>query len=508
MREDGLTRRTLGALKWAALSAAADGVLSLLILAVLSRLLAPRDFGLLAMALIFVTLAEIAGRRGLGPALIQRAELTDRHVATGFALSAAAGAVSAAAIWGLAPLLGRLLAEPRAAPVLATLSLAVAIAGLAAVPEALLRRALRFRALAAAELVSLAFGYGAVAIALALGGFGVWALVWGTVARHAVFAAAVTAAAGTQRLRGAPGRREARDLLRTGAGFASGSLCQLVGERGAHLVLGRGLGAASLGYFTRASALASFSGGAGSVLVKVLFPAMAQRQHRPGRLADVYLQGVETLSLLALPGSVLLAVSAPEIVALVLGGQWGAAVPVLQVLAVAAPLRFCDTLNRPPTRALGAVWRLAWRQAAYAAALVLAVWTGSRWGLVGAAAGAAAARVGAYLLMSGLTLALLGLRWRRLARCHLPGLWAAAWAAPALWLTASAVREASLPGAAALGAEILAWGAAAALATRCAPAFARTAAAGRALAYLPFDALGPPGRWLRRALEWPIAGRR
>ena len=60
---------------------------------------------------------------------------------------------------------------------------------------------------------------------------------------------------------------------------------------------------------------------------------LLRRQHRTDRLGAVHLHGSEFLALLALPASLMLAVSAPEIVAVVLGAQRDAAVPVLQVLA-------------------------------------------------------------------------------------------------------------------------------------------------------------------------------
>ena len=243
----------------------------------------------------------------------------------------------AGALWLLAPAIGRLLAEPAVAPALGALTLAIAISGPATVPEFLLRRRLRFRALAAAELSSQVLGYGLVAIALAAHGFGVWALVWGAVARQGVFAAAVLAAA--PRLpRPGLARRETGEVLRAGAGFSSIALFDLVAHQGSRLVVGRLLGAASLGHYTRATALAVFAGHPGQIVTRVLFPAMAQRQHRTDRLGAVYLHGTECLALLALPAGLMLAVSAPEIVAVVLGAQWDAAVPVLQILAAGAPL--------------------------------------------------------------------------------------------------------------------------------------------------------------------------
>ena len=494
-----LTGRTLSGLKWAGLSAAAQGVASLAILAVLSRLLTPADFGVLAMALVFVTAAQVLGHRSLGSAIVQRHELGDRHVAAALTLSSAAGAALAGALWLLAPALGRLLAEPAVAPALGALTLAIAISGPATVPEFLLRRQLRFRALAAAELLSQVLGYGLVAIALAAHGFGVWALVWGAVARQGVFAAAVLAAA--PRLpRPGLARRETGEVLRAGAGFSSIALFDLVAHQGSRLVVGRLLGAASLGHYTRATALAVFAGHPGQIVTRVLFPAMAQRQHRTDRLGAVYLHGTECLALLALPASLMLAVSAPEIVAVVLGAQWDAAVPVLQVLGAGAAFRVGGLLNTPVTRAMGALRRVTWRVAVYAGLLLAGIAAGSRWGLPGVAAAAVLAFAVSWAMMTQLALSLLGLGWPHLLRRLVPALWAGAWAAPALWLTAVLVRDAGLPAAAALAAEAAACLLAAALAVLCAPRLARPAFPAWALAQLPFDTMGRPGRWLRFAL--------
>ena len=495
----GLTGRTLAGLKWAGLSAALQAVASLLILAVLSRLLTPADFGVLAIALIFVATADLLGHRNIGSALVQRSELTDRHVAAALTLSAAAAFVLSGAVWGLAPALGRFFGEPAVAPVLGTLSLAIAIAGLATVPEFLLRRLLRFRALTAAELLSEVLGYGLVAIAMAVLGFGVWALAWGAVARQAVFAAAVFMT-GPRLPRPGLARRETGDVLRAGAGFSSIAFFDLLARQGSRLIVGRWLGAASLGHYTRATALASLSGYPGRVLGGVLFPAMAQRQHRAERLGAVYLHGTEVLALLALLLGLTLAVSAPDIVAIVLGAQWDAAVPVLQILGLGAAFRIGGLLNTPVTRAMGALRRVSWRLALYAGLLLLGIAAASRWGLHGVAAAAVCAFAASWLMMTQLALSLLGLGWGDLLRRLLPALWAGVWAAPALWATALLAHDAGLPAPAALAVELAACGGAAALATWHAPRFARPRCAGWGLAQLPFHSMGRPGRWLHFAL--------
>ena len=497
MGEASLTGRTLAGLKWAGLSAAGQSVLTVSILAVLARLLTPEDFGLLAIAMIFVAAAHNLGHRNIGAAIVQRAELTQRHIAAGVTLSIAAGAVFAAAVWGLAPAAGRFFGEPAVAPILRVLSVAVICTGFATVPEFLWRRRLRFRALSAVELVAQALGYGLVAIAMALLGYGVWALVAGIVMRQAVFTAAVLAT-GPRLPRPGLARREAGELLGAGARFSIIAAFNLIANQGSRLVVGRLLGATALGYYTRATALSSLSGQVGRIVGKVLFPAMAQRQPHTDRLGAAYLHGVEMLSWLAVSAGLLVGVCAGEIVAVVLGAQWGAAVPVLELLAIGTAFRIGGILNAPLARAMGALRQAAWRGAVNAALLVAGVAAGSRWGLSGVAVAAVGALIVSWWMMTQLTVSLLGLGWGDVVRRYVPALWAGAWGAPALWLTAAMAREAGWPAALALAAAMFAWSAAAAVAVWYAPRFARPAFIPWCLAALP--AQGWPARRLHLAL--------
>ena len=499
-RPPSLTRRTAHALRRSALSVVLEAPLSLAILAVLSRLLTPRDFGVFGIALIFVGAIGVTGRLGIGPAIVQRPGLTERHVATGFVLSAALGVVLTAATWFASPAVAPFFADPEAPAILGALSAVFVITGLGEVSQHLLRRRLRFGRLMAATLLSQAAGYGPVAIGLALHGFGAWSLVGGLLARQTLFTAAVVASRPPP-LRPALSRRAAAELLQFGAGFSVSALMAAVAAQGARFAIASGLGAASLGHYTRAGGVAAAPNHLGNILLRVLFPAMAERQQRVDRLRPVYLHGMEVTSLLAVCASVPMALCAPEIVAVLLGPQWDAAVPVLRILAAGAAFQACNAVDVTAIRALGAVYREAWRRALFALLMVAGVWLGARWGLAGAAAAIVAARIVLHLLLTQLALTLLGLGWRRLLRCHAPALWAAAWAAAALWAATGLAGLAAPPAAVTLAIGLAAGAAAAAAAVRAAPALARPRSVPWLLARLPFAELGATGRLLRVMLE-------
>ena len=499
-----LSARALSGLNWAFLTAGSQAGLSLAITMTLARLLTPEHFGQLAIALVFLTLADTAVRRGLGPALVQRLHLSRHHLSTGFALSLGGGLLFAALLFGIAPRLANLIGEPGIAPILGALSLAVALTGAGVVSEHVLRRELRFRALMVAAVVSQGVS-GVASVALAALGYGVWALVVGSLVRQAVFSAVVIVCApppNPLRARASA----AADLLRTGVGFSLIALLNVLSARGIHLVIAAVLGAAQLGLYTRARSLADAPTRIAPALRDVLMPAMARRQTATGRLRSVHAKGSEILSLAVLPFGMFLIVAAPEIVAVILGEQWAGAVPVLRVLAFAGIAQTISAVQVPVLRALGAVYRETWRRAAYLFLLLGSVWVAGRWGLVAAAAAICGAQVLLFAVLVKLVLALLGTGWRGYLLRQLPALWTALAAGAALWVASGLVRAAGLAPVAALAAQLLAWSLAAAAAVYLAPSWVRPTFAGWALGRLPLETLGPIGT-LAHAVLAPLAAR-
>ena len=500
-----LVARTLGGAVWSYLTTAIRIPLTLLVLAILSRLLTPEDFGLFGIAWILLDLGRRLAQISIGHAIVQQHELTGRQINAGFVLSTAIGFVVAAMLWLLAPAVGRMFDEPATPQLVQALSAVFVIGGVGVVSEHLLRRDLRFRDLAAPDLLSYALGNGITACGLAAWGVGVWALVWGELVRTSIRTAAVIVYAPPRpRLHVKP--RAAADLMFRGAGFSIIQMSDFIAKAGGYFAVGRWLGVASLGYYTRADRLASLLVEyVGGNLFEVAFPAMARRQQRVNRLHAVYRSSVEALSLVMLPASMLMLVTAPEIVFVLLGGQWDAAVPAFRILSLTIPFRLCGVLDVAVVRAMGGVYSESWRQATHAALVVLGVWIGSRRGLSGVAIGIVGAQIVAYLLMAQAALTQLGVRWGDLLRRHLPALWVGSWAVLAVGATAGGLRALAASAAVVLAGEILVWVLAVVAAVRLAPSATRPECIPWALARLPFDVFGTPGRYMRNGLEWLTA---
>lgn len=428
---------------WLSFGTGTQAILTIVVIAVLARLLTPRDFGVVSASLLIINFCLIFSQGLVGPALVQHASPKEQHVRTVFSLSLLSGFTLLVLLWVFAPVIASLVRSSALVPVLRTLAWIQPIQALAVASDALLRRALAFRVLAGIRVASYGVGYGVVGIGVALAGGGLWALV----------AAYATQATTTTLLllwrqpvpaRWGVDRAAARELLLFGGGFSLARIGNYAAVQGDNFVAVRWLGVAALGLYERAYQLMAMPATlVGQVLDEVLFPAMAQIQSDAPRLALAYRRCVSGIALLTLPLSAVSVVLAPELVYAVLGPKWGQVAFPFQILAVGTLFRTSYKVSDSLTRAVGAVYRRAWRQWLYASLVIGGAVVGQRWGIAGIAAGVVCALFVNFVFMAHLSTRLVALRWADFLAAHGAGIrlsaavglptYAAATAARAVW---------------------------------------------------------------------------
>ena len=436
----GLSGRVMSGFFWTMSGNGVQAVLKVLVTIVLARLLSPTDFGVVGAATIVVSLAQIVSQMGIGPAIVQKAELTDRDLRTGLLLSIAMGLLLGAMVYLSAPLVAAFFRMTNLGSLVQAMSIMFPILGLGVVAESLLQRDLRFRITALTDVVSFALGYGAVGIALAYAGWGPWALVVAQLVQTTIRVAIVNVL--NRRARG-PGfnMASARALLWFGTGFSIARFSNFMAQQLDNVVVGRWMGAEALGLYGRAYQFLMLPANLiGASADRVLFPVMATVQDDTARLRRGFVRGSNLAALATLPLSGFLIVAAPELVIVLLGQDWAAVAGPFRILALILVLRVSYKLSDSVARATGAVYRRAWRQCLYAAAVFGGAWMGHFWGLEGVAWGVAGAVALNYLLMFHLTARLIGVSWTAVSAIHLRYTLVAAVVASLTWVGFEAGR--------------------------------------------------------------------
>lgn len=342
------------------------GALTLL----LAALLGPTVFGTIGMALVYVLALQMVVEHGFGVAIVQRKELTPEHLdatfwtVVGGSLLLAALGFAASGWWAT---VNRL---PELETLIDALLVVVPLQGLTAVQQAVLQRDMDFRALAIRANASVAAG-GAVGVALALSGYGVWALV----AQQVVIAFVglllvwrLTA----WRPRLAFSGAALRDLLDFSGGTLLGAVGIFVNNRSDVLFMGIFFGPTAVGIFRLADRLVSLVVELTARSVQVVaLSEFSRLQDRRDALRASVLRSARTSALLCVPTLAVLAAAREEITQL-LGPKWADAAAPIGLLCVAGMVRGVTLFLGPVMQALGRPHLLAGLLWAYAIPSALA----------------------------------------------------------------------------------------------------------------------------------------
>ena len=417
-----LTQRTFRAGHWRSASLIAQVGLQFAVAVALARLLPPADFGLAGLALVVIGLVGVLAEAGLGSALVYRHPLSTDDVRLAFTLSMLVALALGLALVLLAPYAAAPFRHASLANVLRAESPLFLLTAAGSTARALMRRRLDFRRLFMIDIASYLGGYALVAVTLAALGFGVWSLVFGALAQACVGSAFSLALA----------PHPVRPLLKVGGGTqliaygGADTLNSLVGYAGRaadSLVIGRWLGTAELGLYTRAFTLFSVPlSYLGTAMTSVLFPVMAEIRGDARRSRSGYLLGVQLMTLIAAPLCAGVIVAAPHLVVGLYGERWRGAVLPLQILASGGILRAVYNLTAAVTYASGNVMAEVRRQAVLAVLLYTGALIGIRWGIAGVALGVLAGMIFMYFAMAHLSLRIVQGTWRDFFAAHLPGL--------------------------------------------------------------------------------------
>lgn len=401
---------------------AVQAVVRIGVIAVLARLLAPAEFGLATAAAVVTGFVELFAQLGVWGSLVQLRTVEARHVRTGATLSLVMGLIMAGVLFAAAPLVAAGLRMPALEPIIRVTCLVFPVSALGVVPTGLLARELGYRTINLINVAAYVFGYSLVAIAAAMSGLGVWALIFGTLALEVVKSALLLMAR-PQGLGFGWSASAARDLAFLGGGFTLAKFGNYLATQGDNVVVARMLGATAIGLYGRAYQLITMPATLiGQLLDDVLFSSFARIQDDDEASRRIFAQAVAFVAWSAIPLAVLMVILAEEIILTVFGGQWTGAIEPFRILATAVFLRIGYKMSDALTRGRGAVYRRAGVQWLYAGTVIVGVAIGQQWGLGGAAWAVVIALLLNYALMSWLSVRLLKLGWRRFFGLHRSGM--------------------------------------------------------------------------------------
>ena len=410
-----LRSQALSGFRWTASVRLLSQLVTWMITLVVIRLLAPADYGLLAMATVFVAFLAMFSELGLGAAIVQKADVDEELLKRAFGLILIIHFSLAALLAVAAPLIAAFYAEPRVTPILRVLSLQFLLAAFAVIPDAQLQRRMEFRNRSILDFFGAVVASGTTLL-MAMAGSGVWALVAGSLVSQAFKTIGINCLSPFLRwpdfsLRGM------RSLLQFGGNFTAVQVFWMFLSQVDVLICAKWLGNEVLGFYSVAMQLASLPSQRISGLVnQVAFPTFARMQGELHKVGGSVLSGARVLSFFSFPVLWGMSSVAPEIVVVILGEKWALATVPLQALTLIMPLRIVGNFVATAAQGIGrsdiVLRSVVWASFVTPPVLIVGVYG---WGLLGLSLAWLVALPLSFLQSMVRSLPVLGLSLRQLA---------------------------------------------------------------------------------------------
>lgn len=369
--------------RWIGVAQAAKVALQFISVAVLARLLTPTDFGLVAMVFVVGNLVALLRDMGTAAAIVQDPQLTEDTKNAVFWINIGVGTFLCVALLATSGIIADVFRNDAVMPLLWVLAPSFAIMSVGAVPRALLERQSAFAIVARIE-IGTAFISLVVTVAAAWLGAGAVSFIYGNVAM-ALFSSVAFLACSHWRPGKIGSTQHLRRLLTFSGQVSAFNFINYFARNADSFVIGRYLGAVSLGIYTNAFKVMLFPiQNMTFVANRALYPVMC-RQESTTEQRSLYLKSVATIAMLTAPLMAGVFVLREPFIRVLLGSQWHEAADVLQWLA---PIGFVQSIVSTTGTVSMVKGRtdLLMRVGALVAVLQVASFViGVRWGIVGVA---------------------------------------------------------------------------------------------------------------------------
>lgn len=319
---------------------------------ILARLLMPRDFGVVAMTSIFMSIANCLANSGLGTSLIQKKEADELDYNTVFYAGIVLSVIMYIVLFAFAPLIGQLYHNEQICPILRVLGLSLLFTPVNSVQNADVSRKLDFKKFFYVALTC-SLITGAVGVLLAFNGFGIWALVFPSLIGSFISTIMMNRLIGwTPRLQFSFSRL--KRLYAFGLNLTFADLIGTIFNEAKGLVIGIKYKPSDLAFYNRGESLpALVYGNISNTMNGVLFPALSKLQDDKDAVKSGIRKSIMLSAFVIAPCVFGIAACSKNLVLILYTDKWLPAVPFMQVLSLGYLFSILSITNLEAIKAVG-----------------------------------------------------------------------------------------------------------------------------------------------------------
>lgn len=326
-------KQLLSGITYTAISKYFGMAISILVTAILARLISPSDFGIVAIATVIIAFFGMFSELGIAPAIIQNKELTEPDLSNIFSFTLWVGIIISGCFFFLSPFVAEYYDSPVLTTICRILAVSLLFNALNIVPNAILMKKKEFKFVAFRTLAIQIVG-GIFSVTAALKGGGVYALLINPVFTS-VMVFIVSYKKYPQAVKITFGIKSIRKIFTFSIYQFLFNIINFFSRNLDKLLIGKYMGMDSLGYYGKSYRLMMLPlENITHVVTPVMHPVLSEFQNDLKHLSWSYLRVVKLLAYIGIPLSVFLFFSSGDIILLIYGGQWERAIPVFRILSL------------------------------------------------------------------------------------------------------------------------------------------------------------------------------
>jgi len=411
--KSSLFNRLSKPLFWMTSNVGGQSILQLIVLAVLSRLLSPEDFGLMAATLIIINFADIFSQLGMGSAIIQKKNITDNEINTAFSITLFFSLLVSIIIFLSSGFIAEFMNMPKLEILIEAVSIIFMFKGVSSIHISMLEKQMKFKIVAHIDLLTYTIGFLGVGITMAILGMGIWALVCANLTQ-AFLRAVISYAFNKQKvkIKFRFSKESLNNLVSSGTSFTISKILGYFANNADFILVGSLLGATALGLYNRAYQLMSLASNTiGTVIDRVFFPSISQIQTEKNNLKNMYLKSHLFLAFIIFPATILSWVFAPHLVDIILGSGWEEVVLPFRLLAVGMFFKTCHRLSNAFIKGLGRNSQRIYVQLIYLIMIIAGTYIGHFHGIEGVSFFVLISIVINFIIITSVSKSLISISW-------------------------------------------------------------------------------------------------
>lgn len=328
----------------------AQGV-SFVLSIILARILMPEEYGLIAMVMVFINIANVFTNGGFGEALVQKKDSDETEFSTMFFCTLGVSMVIYIVLFIFAPFISEFYRTPAITWVLRILAFKIIISSLSTIQHAYVQKYMLFRKFFFSTLGGTLFS-GIIGIAMAKAGFGVWALVAQYLSNTTIDTIVLLMTV-SWRPHLTFSKKSAIELMNFGWKMVLANLVNAIYNELRSIIIGRSYSSADLAYYNKGNQIPSLAiTNIDTAIGNVIFPAMSTAES-PEKLKTIGRRAMKTTSYIIFPIMVGLIVVSRPLITLLLTKKWDSSIIYMQILCIYWMTQPIQTTNWQIIKAMG-----------------------------------------------------------------------------------------------------------------------------------------------------------